>query len=119
MKGPEHAEAPPAAAPPAADDAPAGPRFREKAHAFGEGGVLFGIVCAPTQPRPGRPAVVLLNAGLVHRAGPFRLHVDLARRLAARGFVTLRLDQSALGDSQPRPGGLSYEARAVVDAREA
>jgi dienelactone hydrolase len=118
VKGSEHEEATPAGAP-SDDTAPTGPRFSEKAHSFGEGGVLFGIVSAPAQPRPGRPAVVLLNAGLVHRVGPFRLHVELARRLAARGFVTLRLDQSALGDSLPRPGGLSYEERAVVDAREA
>lgn len=119
MKGSEHEEAPPTGAAPTDEAAPVGPRFSEKAHSFGEGGVLFGIVSAPAQPRPGRPAIVLLNAGLVHRVGPFRLHVELARRLAARGFVTLRLDQSALGDSLPRPGGLSYEERAVVDAREA
>ncbi|HEU4404664.1 MAG TPA: alpha/beta hydrolase [Polyangiaceae bacterium] len=91
----------------------------EKAHAFGERGGLFGVVTLPAEPQPGRPAVVILSAGLVHRVGPFRLHVELARRLAGRGLVTLRLDQSALGDSAPRHGGLSYEQRAVVDAREA
>jgi pimeloyl-ACP methyl ester carboxylesterase len=101
-----------------AADAPAA-NISEKAHAFGERGGLFGVVTLPTQPKPGAPAVVILSAGLVHRVGPFRLHVELARRLAAAGLVTLRLDQSALGDSAPRPGGLSYEERAVVDAREA
>ncbi len=91
----------------------------ERAHTFGDDAGLFGIVTSPESPKPGAPAVVLLNAGLVHRVGPFRMHVELARRLAKAGFTVLRLDQSALGDSLPRRGGLSYEERAVLDARQA
>jgi pimeloyl-ACP methyl ester carboxylesterase len=102
-----------------APDAPAAPAVSEKAHSFGETSGLFGIVSLPARPRPGAPAVVILSAGLVHRVGPFRMHVEIARRLAERGLTVLRIDQSALGDSAPRPGGLSYEERAVVDAREA
>ncbi len=118
MSGRADTELGPAPATPA--PAPAAARVAEKAHTFGEGRLLFGIASLPAgqTPAPERPAVVLLNAGLVHRVGPFRLHVELARRLAGRGFLTLRLDQSALGDSLPRPGGLSYEERAVIDARE-
>ena len=44
-------------------------------------------------------AVVLLNAGVVHRIGPHRLHVKLARALSAQGQASLRLDLSGLGDS--------------------
>ena len=91
----------------------------EKAHRFGDDNCLFGIVTTPTELRPGAPAVVLLNAGLVHRAGPFRMHVEMARRLAELGFLVLRMDQSALGDGAPRSGGLSYEERAVIDAQQA
>src|SRR5690606_5668052 len=43
------------------------------------------------------------NAGLVHRMGPYRLHVQMARRLAAQGYVVLRFDQSGLGDSTLSP----------------
>jgi dienelactone hydrolase len=108
-----------AAAPAPAPAHAAGAPVAERVHTFGERGSLFGLVSAPAEPDPRRPAVVILNAGLVHRAGPFRLSVDMARRLARRGFVTLRFDQSALGDSRPRPGGLPYERRAVLDARDA
>ncbi len=91
----------------------------EKAHRFGDDNCLFGIVTTPAEPKQGAPAVVVLNAGLVHRAGPFRMHVELARRLAGLGFLVMRMDQSALGDGAPRPGGLAYEDRAVIDARQA
>ncbi len=91
----------------------------ERAHLFGAGERLFGVVTAPAEPRPERPAVLLLNAGLIHRVGPFRLHVELARLLAERGFVVLRMDQSSIGDSGTRPGGTSYEERSVQDAGEA
>lgn len=48
---------------------------------------------------PGDVIFVLLNAGAVHRQGPFRLYVHLARRLAALGFSSIRFDQPGLGDS--------------------
>ncbi len=43
-------------------------------------------------------AVVLLNAGAMRRAGPFRLHVHAARHFAALGFTTLRVDQPGIAD---------------------
>jgi hypothetical protein len=57
----------------------------------------FGLLQAAQTP----PAVmfVLLNAGAVHRQGPFRLYVHLARRLAALGFSCVRFDQPGIGDS--------------------
>jgi hypothetical protein len=91
----------------------------ERAHTFGDDSGLFGVVTMPETAKPDAPAVVLLNAGLVHRVGPFRMHVELARRLAKSGFLVLRVDQSALGDSLPRRGGLSYEDRSVLDAKQA
>ncbi len=42
---------------------------------------------------------VFLNAGAVHRQGPFRLYVHLARRLAALGFASVRFDQPGIGDA--------------------
>ena len=63
---------------------------------------LFGILHPADAPR--RTAVIVLNSGLLHNVGPFRLHVDLANRLSAAGFVTLRLDQSGKGESAARPG---------------
>ncbi|MEP6938754.1 MAG: hypothetical protein ABI846_03245 [Rudaea sp.] len=63
-----------------------------------------GIASGPADGRCER-AVVLLNAGAVGRVGPNRLHVRLARRLAAAGTLVLRLDQSGIGDSDVREGG--------------
>ena len=68
---------------------------------------------------PLRPAIVFLNAGILHRVGPNRLHVRIARELARRGFASLRFDVSGVGDSPPRTDGLSLRAAALSDIREA
>ncbi|MBK8253572.1 MAG: alpha/beta fold hydrolase [Polyangiaceae bacterium] len=97
----------------------------ERVHLFGEGGAL-GIVTLPPgdpgtvdAPAAGNPFLVILNAGLVHRIGPFRLSVDLARRLAARGSRVLRLDLPGIGDSPARGGSAPVEGQAVDACREA
>ena len=59
---------------------------------------LFAMATQPETPT-GLPVVVLLNAGLVHRVGPFRLYVTLARTLAAAGFPVVRFDQPGVGDA--------------------
>lgn len=64
---------------------------------------IFGILSSPIGPSSGR-AVVLLNAGAIHRIGANRLYVRLARKWAAMGHHVLRLDLSGIGDSPPRPG---------------
>jgi pimeloyl-ACP methyl ester carboxylesterase len=48
---------------------------------------------------PAAVMLVLLSAGAVHRQGPFRLYVQLARRMAAIGFRSFRFDQPGIGDS--------------------
>lgn len=76
------------------------PDVAETVHGFGDG--LVGTLSRP-QGRARQTALVLLNPGLLRRTGPFRLYVQIARRLAAEGFVVLRFDQSGLGDSQLSP----------------
>lgn len=63
------------------------------------GGGLFGVLTLPAQDRPERAVIVLLNAGLIHRVGPFRLHVQLARTLAQAGHAVLRFDLPGIGDA--------------------
>ena len=62
---------------------------------------LLASLCLPGS--PGMPVsrcgVILLNAGLVHHAGPFRVNALLSRRLAQAGFPTLRFDKPGVGDS--------------------
>jgi hypothetical protein len=62
-----------------------------------DGGHGFGLLNRGSTLRGGT-AVVLFNAGLIHRVGPFRVYVHLARRLAARGVHVLRFDLPRVGD---------------------
>jgi pimeloyl-ACP methyl ester carboxylesterase len=81
---------------------------------------LVGM-CSRMRAEPVR-GIVLLNAGAVPRVGPNRLHVPLARRLAARGALVLRVDLSGIGDSAPRPGcpeNVVYSEQAVRDVAAA
>jgi pimeloyl-ACP methyl ester carboxylesterase len=92
---------------------------RERIVRFGPGDGLAGILSLPPAPLPGAPHVVLINAGVVHRVGPNRLYVDIARRLAASGATVLRFDLSGLGDSEVvSPGATAAEA-AVKDIQAA
>jgi dienelactone hydrolase len=79
------------------------------------------LVAIATQPQTDheRPAVILVNAGVIHRVGPHRLHVRLARRLAEAGHLAIRMDLSGIGDSGPLPEQLSFRASSVADIRTA
>ncbi len=50
-------------------------------------------------PAPATVALLLPNAGFIHRSGPFRLHVHLARMAAKLGIPTIRFDQPGVGDA--------------------
>ena len=92
----------------------------ERAVTVGSG--AFGILAGPPgSSRTGR-AILFLNAGAVHRVGPNRLWTTLARRWAARGHVTLRLDFTGIGDAPPRPGAdenVVYSPHALADVAAA
>ncbi len=94
--------------------------LKERVVTFGPGSILIGIETWPSDDRAkaNLPAVILLNAGVVHRVGPHRMTVTLARRLAQAGFHVLRYDRSGLGDSQPRARGNAADA-AVADGQAA
>jgi pimeloyl-ACP methyl ester carboxylesterase len=91
--------------------------FPERVLELGEGPKLVAIRADADPRSAGKPTVVLLNAGVLHRVGPRRLHVLLARELAARGFSTCRVDLSGIGDSRPINGHLSFRESAVADTR--
>ncbi|PYY19983.1 MAG: hypothetical protein DMG60_02065 [Acidobacteria bacterium] len=95
--------------------------MREQPLLFGEMKSLIGILAdSPrTHPGPPRPAVILLNPGIVHRVGPGRIYVKIARILAETGFTVLRFDFSGIGDSAVRQDSLPFEKSAVSEAQEA
>lgn len=80
---------------------------------------------APAEPRsssampPTRPAVLFWNVGVNHRVGPFRVFVDLSRRLAEAGFVAFRFDASGFGDSAVRRDAVSDSEREELDIADA
>lgn len=89
--------------------------FVEQPAQIGRGEGLSAVLTRPTELDPTRPVFVILNAGLLHRVGPFRLHVTLARRLAQQGFPALRVDLSGLGYS-PRDRDRQGVEAALADA---
>ena len=92
----------------------------ESALLLPDGGSLVGVLAAPeTAVEPRRPAVILLNAGLVHRVGPNRLYVRIARWLSGQGFSSLRFDLSGIGDSPSRADGSALRDAALRDVRDA
>lgn len=93
--------------------------MKERVVEFGPKGSLQGVVTLPETLSPGRPAFIFLNSGLLHRIGPFRLYVALARALARMGFVALRMDLSGKGDSLPRRNGKSLHENVLEDVQDA
>jgi hypothetical protein len=115
------------------------PIVRDEVLRLGPEGQLVGILSHPPQDAsaarlarssPAEPsarsarsvpglAFILLNAGVLHRVGPHRLHVLLARRLAAAGLAGLRLDLGGIGDSIASSDAASFRESAVADTRVA
>jgi len=93
--------------------------MKEDAILFGAAKSLVGVVSDPADGGSSRPAVILLNSGIIHRVGPNRLYVTLARRLARAGFVTLRFDLSGIGDSAIRRDNVPFERSSVLETQEA
>jgi len=93
----------------------------ERAYTFGSSAALVGILTTPPEGTAvgGAPMVLLLNSGLIHRPGPFRMHVDLARRLVAMGFSVFRFDLSGIGDSEKHRDNRPREEQILADISEA
>ncbi len=99
---------------------------------FGHGQAQLGVLCrAAHWPEAAQAlvrtpaqdladcAVLCINAGLTHHIGPHRLHVQLARALAAQGLASLRLDLSGIGDSPARADHLPIVQLVQREPREA
>jgi pimeloyl-ACP methyl ester carboxylesterase len=90
---------------------------REQPVQFGRYGALVGVLSTPgTAVR--RPPVLLLSGGIIHRVGPSRALVRIARGLAAVGHPCLRFDLSGIGDSARAPEPTLQDA-AVADIGDA
>ena len=67
---------------------------------FGLEDRCFGVLCRPARLVQDR-GVLILNTGLNHHTGNGRGSVRLARRLAAAGIASLRIDAAGIGESWP------------------
>ena len=97
--------------------------MKETAAILGESSALIGIVSEPadrlaSSPSSDRPAVVILNAGVIHRVGPSLFTVRLARWLARQGLLAVRFDHSGVGDSRVRQDRLPWSRSTVLETRE-
>lgn len=82
----------------------------EALHIYGEQNNLQGIASIPDLFKTRDIAVILLNAGMVRKVGPFNLNVDLARNLSSDGYFVFRFDLAGLGDSiKIKTGGTNIE----------
>lgn len=86
--------------PPPVELGASGAEVRETVITIGQPfGVLFGILTEPVDRPVGSVCAVFTNAASIRRSGPNRMWVEVARRWAAEGVPTLRLDLEGLGDA--------------------
>lgn len=91
---------------------------RETIHQISSTPDLFGIMTEPVTRPESLPWIVMINAGAAYRIGPGRIHVAMARQLAALGHPCLRLDINGIGDSvaaDPEKENDTYAATAFRD----
>lgn len=90
--------------------------YEERAVWFGPNARRFGILTTP----PGATrAALFVSSVFSYRIGPNRSNVNLARRLAAAGIASLRIDVTDVGESRERTGVVPtnpYDEVAVADA---
>jgi dienelactone hydrolase len=82
------------------------------------GGRVFAVLAEPAAGAPlAGVTAILLNVGAERRIGPNRLWTEVARRWAARGVPTLRVDLLGIGDADGLdaltglPSGFLYDAQ--------
>ncbi|GAB5516886.1 alpha/beta fold hydrolase [Rhodopirellula baltica] len=91
----------------------------EQAVVFGSHHHLVGIFHSTSNPVDAETAVIFVTPGMLHNAGPFQLHVDIARRLGRRGVASFRFDLSGIGESLPVGASGRSIDRASDEIREA
>ncbi len=77
---------------------------------------LVGVVCEPDA-KGSQIGCLLMNAGVIHRIGPHRLNVRIARALASIGIESVRVDLSGLGDTPHARDGMGFRERGIADLK--
>jgi acetyl esterase/lipase len=82
---------------------PGAPAVRERPLWLGPNS-LFAMASEPEGPATDGPTVVFVPAGALDHNGPGRLWATLARRFAAAGVRSVRVDFDGIGETFGRPG---------------
>lgn len=95
--------------------------MKETAVIFGKNKNLVGVVTLPDKPIGNSPntGVIILNSGILHRVGPNRLSVKIARNVAKLDVPCLRFDFSGIGDSNNQREILSLEKKVIRETQTA
>jgi pimeloyl-ACP methyl ester carboxylesterase len=94
--------------------------MNERLIQFGPGDGLIGTVTLPEATAGAAPvAFLFFNAGFMHRVGPHRMNVRLARFLARHGYPSARFDFSGLGDSVRSHGNVEQKQRVLGEIEAA
>lgn len=93
--------------------------YNETPVLFGPDGSLIGIITTPGDGAMAPVACILMNMGAIHRIGPRRTNVKLARQMAACGISSIRIDLAGLGDSRPARETAHFRTQAVLDVQAA
>lgn len=92
--------------------------MKERVISVGDPIPLIGILSEPEVLDKDKPAVLILNSGIMHHIGTCRFSVKLARALATAGYASVRFDYSGIGDSDQRRGNLSFLNSAPIESAE-
>ncbi len=92
--------------------------MKERTLRIGKPTPLIGVATEPDQFVSARPAVLILNSGIMHHVGSCRMSVRLARAVAAKGLLAVRYDYSGIGDSEPRRGSESFLDVSLTECAE-
>lgn len=93
--------------------------MNETAHVFGTFENLLGVYTPAEATTVGDIGVIMLTPGMLHHVGPFGLHVELARGLAAQRIPSLRFCLSGIGESLAVGAAGESTQRAVDEVRQA
>lgn len=92
--------------------------MKERVLRIGKPVPLVGVATEPAALDAARPAVLILNSGIMHHVGSCRMSVRIARGLAESGLLAARFDYSGIGDSEPRRGTPSFAEVSVTECSE-
>ncbi len=92
--------------------------LKETVVTFGKTCSLTGVLSQSAQFSAQRPAVILLNSGVMHHVGTCNLSTYLARAVVNTGCLALRIDFSGVGDSEERQDEMPFEESSVIEVKE-